>query len=199
MVSRKVVLSFPFQLPRALEFSADKHSSVAAFFRRYLKAWWAAATWVTSPLMMSASRLDHAGPRRVIATLRKTCAPGPTWEGMTLIGYAPLAPHPASSPGPLLTIPKGTRQVRCKIVLSRGSSVVWSAGLVIERSQVWVPAGARGECSSPGSTFCADSHFGICYHSSMWTILVILPKVQVAGYSWTHMHTTHVASSEVTL
>ena len=35
------------------------------------------------------------------------------------------------------------------------------AGLVIERSRVRIPAGAAGEFSSPGSTFCADSHFGI--------------------------------------
>ena len=28
---------------------------------------------------------------------------------------------------------------------------------------------------------------------------VILPKAQVAGYSQTHMHTTHVASNKVTL
>ena len=26
---------------------------------------------------------------------------------------------------------------------------------------VWIPAGAAGEFSSPGSTFCADSYFGI--------------------------------------
>ena len=31
----------------------------------------------------------------------------------------------------------------------------------IERSQVRVPAVPAGELSSPGSTFCADSHFGI--------------------------------------
>ena len=30
-----------------------------------------------------------------------------------------------------------------------------------ERSRVRIPAGAAGECSSPGSTFCADSYFGI--------------------------------------
>ena len=30
-----------------------------------------------------------------------------------------------------------------------------------ERLQVQIPAGAAGEFSSPGSTFCADSHFGI--------------------------------------
>ena len=34
------------------------------------------------------------------------------------------------------------------------------AGLVIERSRVQIPAGAAGEFSSPGSTFCADSYFG---------------------------------------
>ena len=32
---------------------------------------------------------------------------------------------------------------------------------MIERSRVRVPAGAAGEFSSPGSTFCADSYFGI--------------------------------------
>ena len=30
-----------------------------------------------------------------------------------------------------------------------------------DRSRVRVPAGAAGECPSPGSTFCADSYFGI--------------------------------------
>ena len=34
-------------------------------------------------------------------------------------------------------------------------------GLVIERSRVRIPAGAAGEVSSPESTFCADSYFGI--------------------------------------
>ena len=32
---------------------------------------------------------------------------------------------------------------------------------MIERSWVRIPAGAVGEFSSPGSTFCADSYFGI--------------------------------------
>ena len=30
-----------------------------------------------------------------------------------------------------------------------------------ERSQVQIPAGVAGEFSSPWSTFCADSYFGI--------------------------------------
>ena len=30
-----------------------------------------------------------------------------------------------------------------------------------ERSRVQIPVGAVGEFSSPGSTFCADSNFGI--------------------------------------
>ena len=42
---------------------------------------------------------------------------------------------------------------------SEYSSVV--AGLVIERSRVRIAAGATGEFSSPGSTFCADAYFGI--------------------------------------
>ena len=32
---------------------------------------------------------------------------------------------------------------------------------MIERSRVRVPAGTAGEFSSPGSTFCADSCFGV--------------------------------------
>ena len=32
---------------------------------------------------------------------------------------------------------------------------------MIERLRVRIPAGAAGEFSSPGSTFCADSYFGI--------------------------------------
>ena len=32
---------------------------------------------------------------------------------------------------------------------------------MIERSRVRIPAGAAGEFSSPGSTFSADSYFGI--------------------------------------
>ena len=58
---------------------------------------------------------------------------------------------------------------------------------MIEGSQVRVPAGAVGEFSSPGSTFSADTYFGI-------RSTPVLPqyhgndpghsaKVQVAGYS----------------
>ena len=36
---------------------------------------------------------------------------------------------------------------------------------MVERSQVQIPAGAAGEFSSPGSTFCADSYFGIRFTS----------------------------------
>ena len=37
-----------------------------------------------------------------------------------------------------------------------------SAGLVIEGLPVRIPAGMAGEFSSPGSTLCADSLFGVC-------------------------------------
>ena len=37
-----------------------------------------------------------------------------------------------------------------------------------------------------------------CYRSSKYKIPVILPKVQVAGYSWTRMHPTYVALHKVT-
>ena len=45
--------------------------------------------------------------------------------------------------------------------LSRDNSVVRALDLVIERLQVRIPAGAAGEFSSLGSTFWADSYFGI--------------------------------------
>ena len=51
---------------------------------------------------------------------------------------------------------------------------------MIEKSRVRIPAGAAGEFSSPGSTFCADSYFGI---RSTPVLPVMLPKVQVSGYS----------------
>ena len=43
---------------------------------------------------------------------------------------------------------------------------LWGAGIApwLQRrtpSRVRIPAGAAGEFSSPGSTFCADSYFGI--------------------------------------
>ena len=54
---------------------------------------------------------------------------------------------------------------------------------MIERSQVRVPAGLAGVFSSPESTFCGDSYFGIrstlCNYSSTQKTPAILPKVQV--------------------
>ena len=49
------------------------------------------------------------------------------------------------------------------LLFSWGAEIAqWqSDGLVIERSRVRVPAGAAGECSSPGSTFSANSYFSI--------------------------------------
>ena len=53
---------------------------------------------------------------------------------------------------------------------------------MIERSQVRIPAGAAAEFSSPGSTFCAGSYFGIC-STPVLLQKHVLPKAQVAGYS----------------
>ena len=58
---------------------------------------------------------------------------------------------------------------------------------MIKRSQVRVPEGVAGEFSSPGSTFCADL-FRYPFHPRVTAVArkkisVILPKVQVAGYS----------------
>ena len=56
-----------------------------------------------------------------------------------------------------------------------------------ERSRVQIPVGAAGEFSSPGSTFCADSNFGIRSTPVLPQWHVKDPshsaKVQVAGYS----------------
>ena len=57
-----------------------------------------------------------------------------------------------------------------------------SAGLVIERSRVRIPAGTAGEFFSPELTLCADSNSVSvpppCYHSGTLRTPVILPKVQ---------------------
>ena len=66
-------------------------------------------------------------------------------------------------------------------------SVVWSAGLVIERLWVQVLVGVAGEFSSPGSTSCADSYFGIHSTPLLLQYHVKDPahsvKSAVAGYS----------------
>ena len=76
-----------------------------------------------------------------------------------------------------------------------------NTGFVVERSRVRVPAGAAGELSSPWSTFCADSYFGIrstpVLPQQHVKILVILPKVQSACYIQTLMHLTYVTLHEV--
>ena len=64
------------------------------------------------------------------------------------------------------------------------------------------PAGAVRESPSPGPTFCADSYFSIRSTPVLQQqvkIPVILPKVEVAGYSLTHMHPPKMALNEVTL
>ena len=63
------------------------------------------------------------------------------------------AQHPQEQHHPFLS--------ECAAFGERGWLSGQSVGLVIERSLVRVPAGAAGEFSSPGSTFCADSYFGI--------------------------------------
>ena len=47
------------------------------------------------------------------------------------------------------------------LIGSGDSSVVRAPDPAIERPRVRIPAGAAGEFSSPGSTFCANSYFGI--------------------------------------
>ena len=60
----------------------------------------------------------------------------------------------------------------CIPVSIRDSSVGKSAGLVIERLRVRIPAGAEREFSSPELTFCADSY-------SVSVLSPVLPQWQV--------------------
>ena len=67
---------------------------------------------------------------------------------------------------------------------------------MIERSRVRIPAGTAGEFSSPGSTFCADSYFGIRSHPRVTTVArkkipVILPK-SAGGRLQLNTHTPYV-------
>ena len=62
---------------------------------------------------------------------------------------------------------------------------------MIERSRVRIPAGAAGEFSSLGSTFCTDSYFGI--RSTPVKDPGHSAKLQVAGYCETRIHLTYVA------
>ena len=68
-----------------------------------------------------------------------------------------------------------------------GQRVGKSAGLVIGGQWVRIQAGAVGEFSPPELTFCADTYSACVpppfYRSGMQKTLVILPKVQVAGYT----------------
>ena len=60
---------------------------------------------------------------------------------------------------------------------------------MIKRLQVWVPAGAVGEFSSPELTLCADSYsvsiLPLCYHDGTWKDLGHSAKVQVVGFTQT--------------
>ena len=73
-----------------------------------------------------------------------------------------------------------------------GWLVCTSAGLLIKRLWVQILAGEVGEFSSPELNLCADSYSvsisPLCYHSSTGNTMVILSKVQVAGYAWTRKH-----------
>ena len=73
---------------------------------------------------------------------------------------------------------------------------------MIERSQVGISAGAAGEFSSPGSTFCADSYFGIRSTPSVNTVACYI-DVKDPGHSaksaggrlQLNMHTHYVCGS----
>ena len=58
---------------------------------------------------------------------------------------------------------------------------------MIERLQIQIIVEMAGECSSPELTFSADSYAMSvpppCYYSGTYKTPVILPKMQVAGYT----------------
>ena len=62
----------------------------------------------------------------------------------------------------------------------------------MERLRVRLPAGPAGEFSSPKLTVCVDSYSVSvpppCYRNGTLKTPVILPKVQVAGYTLTRIH-----------
>ena len=68
--------------------------------------------------------------------------------------------------------PMGTVFFIISILVEPGELVGWSAGLVIERSRVRIPAGAAGEFSSPESALCADSY-------SVSALTLVLPQWHV--------------------
>ena len=89
----------------------------------------------------------------------------------------------------------GTYTLSCSIAseisANRTSSTlritIKTVGFVIERLRVRIRAGAAGEFSSPVLTLCADSYSVSvpppCYRIYTLKIPVILPKMQVAGYT----------------
>ena len=88
----------------------------------------------------------------------------PVQDGDYVRKYALMIPTPPSLclyDMPMNVLLSNSSQYSCArneirdIGLSRGAG--YSVGLVTERSRVRTPAGAAGEFSSPGSTFCADS------------------------------------------
>ena len=68
-----------------------------------------------------------------------------------------------------------------------GQLVGKSAGLIIKRLRVSIPAEAAGEFSSAEFTLCTDSYLAsvpsLCYHSGTYKTPVIVPKVHMAGYT----------------
>ena len=84
-----------------------------------------------------------------------TCSCFPPYNKQRALGQGGTAPA-ARSAG------KGTSVGTVQQHTGGDSAVVRATNSsAIERSQVQVPAVPAGELSSPGSTFCADSHFGI--------------------------------------
>ena len=60
-----------------------------------------------------------------------------------------------------------------------------------ERSRVQIPAGTAGEFSSPGSTLCADSNFGI---RSAWLYVVHRTCAETAAVSRGTSHASAVST-----
>ena len=59
----------------------------------------------------------------------------------------------------------------------------------MERSRVRIPAGAAGEFSSPGPTFCTDFYFGIRSTPVLPQLQLITHAPYVCGFAFTFIFT----------
>ena len=111
-------------------------------------------------------------------------------QGKSLPASHPLCSGVLRTRGLRSPFLENTKPEVCQNVRITGARIAcWykSAGLVIERLRVRIPAGAAGEFSSPELALCAD-YYSVsippsCYRSGTLKNPTVLPKVQLAGYT----------------